>query len=546
MGRRSVQWLVVPVMLTALAVSACAAGKPAAGPEQGGGPSVRMEPKVQGSLVYSTSDSPVNFNPILFTDQASSWVIERVFSSLIQINEKLEPVPDLAVSWTASADGRQWTITLRKDVKFHDGQPLTADDVAYTYNAFKDKGYTGVRAAQFKWLDRVEAVDPSTVRFVLNQPYAPILTYLTYGILPKHLYDAQPVAEMKNNPANRKPVGSGPWKFGEWVSGQYVSLVRNDAYYGQGPYIPDVRLKFVPDSNVALAQLEAGELDVVQLPAREVKRIMSTYADRFNFYKYEGMAFTYLCFNLTKPGLGDKAVRQAMAFALDRQKMISDILEGEGILEDAPMPPASWAYTSKGVTSYSYNPAKSVDILEKAGYRKGNDGIYAKDGTRLSYTLIVQTGNPVYESLALVIQKELKDIGIEVKPEFIESSVMLTKYVYLGNFEIFLNALSVGVDPDPYSFFHSSQAQKNAQGQFVGFNRAQYSNPEMDRLLDSGRLESDQAKRKEIYARYQQIISDEIPWLVLYSPKVTFAVNKKVQGVIAGPMGPIRSWLWYE
>ncbi|HEY3365050.1 MAG TPA: peptide-binding protein [Symbiobacteriaceae bacterium] len=546
MRRTRFSWLIVASLVVMLLVSACTGANPTTGGTSAGPAGEKAAPQVQGNLVYASSDNPVSFNPILLTDSASYWVAERVFSSLVNINVKLEPVGDLAIDWTASPDGLQWTFRLRKDVKFHDGQPFTAEDVAFTYNTIKDKTYTGPYGAAFKWLDRVEVVDPYTAKFILKESYAPFITTMTFGILPKHLYDAKPVAEMKDNPANRKPVGTGPWKFGEWVPGQYIALTRNDSYYAEGPYIPDVRLKFVADSNVSVAQLEAGEIGAMLVPSKDVKRITSTYADKLSFYKYEGTSFEYICFNLTRPGLMDKAVRHAIAYAVDRQKMVTDILEGEAVVMDTTMAPGSWAYTTQGVTHYTADPKKSMAILEQAGYVLGTDGIYSKDGKRLSFTLITNAGHTAHESVALLIQKELKDVGIEIKTDFIENSVMLDKYVYPGNFDLFLSNFGSGIDPDQYSFFHSSQAQKNAQGRFVGYNRASYSNPEVDRLLEDGRKEPDKAKRAAIYARYQQIIADDIPWLVLYSPKNTYAVKKQVKGVISGPIGPLLPRVWYS
>lgn len=508
-------------------------------------PAAATGPKVQGRLTWSGIGEPVTFNPILQSDTNSAWVVQRVFTGLVEINEKLEVAPDIATKWTQSPDGLQWTFTLRGDVKFHDGKPLTAEDVAFTYNAIKDKGYTGPRSGEFAALDRVEVVDPTTVKFILKQPFAPFLANLTYGILPRHIYGEKPVADMKENPANRKPVGTGPWKFGEWVPGQYLTLVRNDSFYGEGPYIPEMVLKFVQDGNVATAKLEAGEFDIGAIPPTSVKRFQEKLSGTFNFYPYQGLGFEYLAFNLTRPGLGDKAVRQAIAYALDRQKIVSDILEGQGVVLNAPVPPASWAYTEAPLR-FTYDPARATRLLEEAGYAKGADGIYAKDGQRLSYKITTNTGSPVRESECLFIQKALKEIGIELNIDLVELSVFQGKAMPTGNFDMVLNRLNLNsVDPDPYTYFHSSQGKKNAKGTFVGFNISQYTNPEIDRLLEEGRKITDQTQRKAIYAQYQQMIAEDIPWLVLFNYKSTYAIKKSVQGVVMSPTGPTKGRLWY-
>jgi peptide/nickel transport system substrate-binding protein len=535
------------LLAASLLVSACGGTKAPAEPAPAAAAPAQAAaktPKVQGRLTWSGVGEPINFNPILQSDTNSTWVAQRVFSGLVLINEKLEVAPDIATEWSASADGLQWTFLLRKDVKFSDGQPLTAEDVAFTYNAIKDKGYTGPRSGEFTALDRVEVVDPSTAKFILTKPFAPFLSNLTYGILPKHIYGAKPVAEMKDNPANRRPVGTGPWKLGEWVPGQYLTLVRNDDYYGGGPYIPEMVLKFVQDGNVATAKLEAGEFDIGAIPPTSVKKFQQTKSDTFNFYPYQGLGFEYLAFNLTKPGLGDKAVRQAIAYAVDRQKIASDIMEGQAVVLNAPVPPASWAYVDAPLR-FTYDAAKAAKLLEDAGYKKGADGIYAKDGQRLSYTITTNTGSPVRQSECEFIQQALKAVGIELKINLVELATFQGKILTTGDFDMVLNRLNLGVDPDPYTYFHSSQGQKNAKGTFVGFNIAQYKNGEVDTLLENGRTTTDQSKRKEIYAKYEQIIAEDVPWLVLFNYKSTYAIKKNVQGVVMSPVGPTKGWLWY-
>ncbi|HWI60860.1 MAG TPA: peptide-binding protein [Symbiobacteriaceae bacterium] len=545
---RSAAWVAL-LCACSLFVSACSGGtsgttpaaKSATGETKQEAPKT---PKIQGRLTWSAVGEPVTLNPLLHTDVNSQWVTQRVFSGLVEINEKLEVAPDLATGWTTSPDGLQWTFKLRTNVKFHDGQPMTAEDVAYTFNAIKDKGYTGPRSGDFAALEKVEVIDPATVKFTLKEPFAPFLSNLTYGILPKHVFGSKPVAEMKDNPANRKPVGTGPYKLGEWVPGQYLTLVRNDAYYAEGPYIPEMVQKFVQDGNVATAKLEAGEFDIGAIPPTSVKRFQEKQSSVFNFFPYQGTGFEYLAFNLTNPGLKDKAVRQAIAYAVDRQTVVNDILEGQGIVLNAPVPPASWAYAEAPI-KYPFDKAKAVKTLEDAGYTKGADGVYAKGGQRLSFTIITNTGSSVRESECLFIQKALKDIGIEIKFNLVELATFQGKVMPTGAFDMVLNRANLNVDPDPYTYFHSSQGQKNAKGTFVGFNISQYSNPEIDKLLEEGRRTVDQAKRKEIYAKYQQIIAEDIPWLVMFNYKSTYAIKKNVQGVVMSPVGPTKGRVWY-
>jgi peptide/nickel transport system substrate-binding protein len=548
MAKRPAAWL----LLLAAAVFATACGTRPEPPATTAAPvekvttqpNVKKEPKVQGRLTWSSVGEPVNLNPILHVDTNSAWVTQRVFSGLVSINEQLEVAPDIALSWDQSPDGLVWTFTLRSNVKFHDGTPLTAEDVAFTYNAIKDKGYTGPRSGDFATLDQVLVVDPLTVKFILKAPFAPFLSNLTYGILPKHVYGTVPVADLADHPANRQPVGTGPWKLSEWTRGQYLLLTRNEHYYGGGPYIPEVLLKFVGDGNVATAMLENGEFDLGAIPPTSVARFREKLSGQFDFYPYQGLGFEHLVFNLTRPGLSDKAVRHAIAYAVDREKVVEGIMDGQAVVLNAPVPPASWAY-AEAPLRFKYDPAKATKLLEGAGYVKGADGIYAKDGQRLAFTITTNTGSSVREAECLFIQKALAEIGIELKIQLLELSVFQGKILTTGEFDMVLNRLNLGVDPDPYRYFHSSQGKKNAKGAFVGFNTSQYSNPVVDKLLEDGRRITDQTLRKDLYRQYQEIIAEDVPWLVMFNYKSTYAVRKNVQGIVTSPVGPIYGHLWY-
>ena len=192
-------------------------------------------PTVGGSITYGMTGDPVIFNPILSTDTPSGFINGRVYSGLVRSNENLEMIGDLAESWEFSDDGLVWTFKLREDVKFHDGEPLTSADVKYTYDAIKHPDYTGVRATNFKSVEKIEAPDDYTVVFHLNEPFAPLLTYLSYGILPKHIFEQTSIKDMKTNEACMEPIGTGPYKYAEWQKGQHIILEANEDYYGEGP-----------------------------------------------------------------------------------------------------------------------------------------------------------------------------------------------------------------------------------------------------------------------------------------------------------------------
>ncbi|MEX2355640.1 MAG: ABC transporter substrate-binding protein, partial [Thermaerobacterales bacterium] len=380
-GKKSVRWsFIVLAAFLALLLAGCGGaaepegtGTPAAEPEQSTPetPADDGEEALAGRIVWSTFGDPVGFNPILHGDSLAQWTWTRVFASLIRLDENLEPFGEIAESWTISDDGLEYTFHLRDDVYFHDGVQLTAADVAYTYNAIKDPDYTGWARADFAALDRVEVIDDYTAKFVLTESFAPFIVNLFVGILPAHLYADQSVADMPESPHNREPVGAGPFKFGRWDAGQHVILEANVDYFAEGPYTAEQWLKIVPDQDVAVASLEAGEIDYLFISGTTRQRIIDEYSDRLNFYDWPRLGTVYMQLNLERPGLSDRRVRQALAYGINQQAIVDDILEGRGVNIHAPLSPASWAYTEEGVTQYIYDPEKAVQLLEEAGYSRG-------------------------------------------------------------------------------------------------------------------------------------------------------------------------------
>lgn len=539
-------------LTTALLASACGGGgapSPAPAP-QGQAPAAPAQPakpagpKVGGMIIYGTSGDPVNFNPILQSDTTSGWVVDRVFDGVTEVNEKLEVVCVLCESWTVGSDNKSYTIKLKKGVKFHDGKELTAEDVAFTYNAIKSKEYTGPRTSSFLAMEKAEVVDPYTVKFILKEPFAPFLLNLGYGVLPKHLYEGTPIKDWKEHPNNLKPIGTGPWKFKEWVKGQYITLERNPNYHREGPYIETVQMKFYQDQNVLAAAFENGDIDILTPAAKDVDRLKQALSKTVNWYTYPTLSFTYVGINHTVPGLEDVNVRRALAHAINRPGIIKDILEGKGELMHSHMPPASWAFTPD-VPKYDYDPKKAVELLEKAGYTRGPDGIFQKGGKRLSFELLTNSGNTTRESVALLMQKNLKDVGIEVKPAYVEWSQFLEKHLWVGNYQLFISGFSLGTDPDAYLFYHSSQAKKNDKGRFLGFNRYYYNNPEIDKLLEDGRRELDKEKRKAIYAEFQKKIAADVPIVWLFTQIDNTGIKNQFQGIVLSPIGPMQSFKWY-
>lgn len=550
--RRILGHVTTGVLVLAIALGGCAQPAPQAPPLS---PAAPQPPpplpapvkKLQGEIVYGMTSDPVIFNPILATDTPSGFVNSRVYQGLVRYNEKLEFIPYLATEWSFSADGLEWTFKLRNDVFWHDGVKFTAKDVKYTYDAIKHPDYTGIRRTDFRPVERVEIVNDYEIKLILSQPSAPLLSKLGIGIIPEHIYSQYEIGRMREHPANHAPVGTGPYMWGEWQKGQHLVLKANPNYWGEGPWIEKVRVRFLQDEMVILAALENGDIDYMgSVPIDDLHRVKQQHAHRLFFWEFPSNGYTYIGLKQTHPILKDRRVRQALTYGTNRKELVDEIFKGYGTVINANLPPISWAYCEVGLDPYHYDKARAVSLLEQAGWRRvGPDGIRQNDkGERLSFGLVTAIGNTRMEQALIIIQQYWKEIGVEVKVEFYEWSVLLNQYLDVARFEAYMLSWSLGLDPDPFLFFHSS-AGVDAQGNLVGFNDVEYYNPRVDELLELGRTTLDPAERKRIYDEVQRILNDDLPYVFMYTQNLVTAMDRKFEGLVLSPLGPIFPELWY-
>ncbi|MDB4896985.1 MAG: oligopeptide transporter substrate-binding protein, partial [Firmicutes bacterium] len=501
----------IGVLLTAaVMLSAC-------GPKQGaqtptptpGGtttPVSQGKPAVGGEINLLLTKDPDNFNPILSSTSYGAYIHTLVYAHLFEFNEKFEPTPYVAESWKASDDGLTWTIKIKQGIKFHDGNDLTADDVVFTLKSIMDKDYTGPRSSSVTSIKEITAPDKYTVKIDLKEQFAPILTDINYGILEKKLFEGTPVKDFDKNPATMKPVGAGPYKFVEYKRGQYITLERNDNWFmskelGGAPFIQTLRWKVIPESATAEAALESGELDWMTPEAKDVANLEANFKAKLTPVDYERNGWGYMNFNVSRPQLADKRVRQALTYGLDRQSIITGVLDGRAVIPAGPIPSVSWAF-DPSLKPAPYDKAKAKQLLEEAGYKmNASTGIYEKDGQPLKLTFYGTTGSSTIEGIAAIAKKSWKEIGVDLDVQLIDFNAMMDNFLKPGKFDISFAGFSLGLDPDQYTLFHSSQV--------TGFNRGRYNNPEIDKLLEAGRKESDPAKRKAIYADYQKRLMDD-------------------------------------
>lgn len=542
--RRSARW--AALLILALFLVACTPGPGAEEPPGTPGTEIR---ETKGELIYAISREPVYLNPLLATDPGSELVNSRIFQGLVRLNERLEPVPALATSWSFSKDGLEWTFNLRDDVYWHDGVLFTANDVKFTYDLVKHPDYNGVKRSDLRVVDRVEIISDHEIKLVLNQPSAPLLGKLVLGIIPEHIFGGSEVARLKEHPANDRPIGTGPYTLGEWKKGESIVLKASSHYWGEGPWIREVRFRLYPDDGAALAALEARAVDLVGnsgIPLDEFARIRQQHGDWLNFWEMPSNGYYYIGLKQTHPILQDRRVRQALAFALDRPAIVEAVYGGHATVVNANLPPVSWAYCVEGLNPYDYSPETAISLLEQAGWATtGSDGVRQNDqGERLSFQLLTAAGNYRIEQVLKAVEESWRRVGVEVKVRFLPWAELLANYLDTAKFEAYMLGWNLDPDPDCFPFFHS-RAGLDAAGNLVGFNDVEYANPRLDQLLEQGRVTLDPGERRRIYHEIQLMLNEELPYIFMFSPHFVIGINSKLGGVTVSTLGPIFPEQWY-
>lgn len=502
-------------------------------------------PDVGGTYVEGLAGNSRYINPILCQyNEVDRDLCSLIFNGLTKLNERGEVIPDLAERWEISDDGLVYTFHLRPDVLWHDEVPFSADDVVFTVEAMQDPGYRGAPYLDELWRSvEVVKVNSHTVRFTLRGPFAPFLDYTTIGILPAHLLAEVPAESLPNDPFNQRPIGTGLFQLEE-VSAEHALLKGNPLFYGPKPYLNKIEFRFYPNHESVLSAYELGEVQGISrvlpedLPEVKGHSGLKLFSARLTGY-------TLIFLNLKDPAVPffqEKLVRQALIYAIDRQKLVDRVLKGQGLVAHSPILPETWA-CDNAVEKYEYNPELAKTLLIRAGWHnpthlsakrgeisgQDDEGVREKAGVRLAFTLLTDD-DPLHVELAEEIARQWEALGVKAMLRTI-SSGLVREFLYPRKFEAVLIDLELHGDPDPYPLWHSTQT--NGEGQ----NYAGFVSYEVDKLIEEARCTTDSEKRAELYHRFQEIFADEVPSLLLYYPIYTYAVDEKVKGVQLGPMG---------
>jgi peptide/nickel transport system substrate-binding protein len=490
------------------------------------------------SFVESSIGDARRLNPVIANDSASGTINDMVFNGLVKYDKDIRLIGDLAEKWDVTNGGKTITFHLRKGVKWHDGIDFTAEDCLFTYQKFMDPKVATPYSSAYMDVARAEVVNRYTFRVTYKEPFSPALESWAAGIIPKHMLEGK---DINTDAFNRKPIGTGPYKFKEWVAGQKIVLEANPDYFEGRPNIDTFLYRIIPDSTTMFQELLSGGVDMMGLTPLQYLRKSETrrIREHYDKFRYPANAYTYLGYNLTNPLFGSIAVRQALSYAIDRQSIIDGILLGLGKPCTGPFSYVSWAY-NPDAPSYPYDPERARRMLAEEGWQVGSqDGMLAKNGKPFRFTILTNQGNNERIHAAEIIQQNLKAVGIDVSIRVMEWQAFLEQ-IDKRSFDAIILGWSMGRDPDLYDIWHSSKTKKGEYN-FIG-----YKNAEVDRLLVEGRRTFDLKKRKKIYYRIHAILAEEQPYAFLYVPDALPIVHRRFKGIEVAPLGIMYNFIhWY-
>ena len=468
--------------------------------------------------------------PILASDSPSSYVVNLIFNGLVKYDTDLELIGDLAESWDIEDEGKTIVFHLKKNVRWHDGEPFTAYDIEFTYKSLIDPDVPTPYSGDFKMVETLEVIDNHTLKVIYKEPFAPGISSWIMPIMPKHILEGE---NLLTTDFSRNPIGTGPYIFKSWKSGERIDLVSNHDYFEHRPYIDRYIYRVIPDTATMFLELQTLGVDSMGLTPLQFTRQTDTpfFRDRFQKFEYPSFGYTYMAYNLKDPKFSDKRVRQALNYAINKQEIIDGVLLGKGRVCTGQFVPESWAFNEE-VTAFPFDPEKAKKMLKEVGWEDHDaDGIIDKDGIPFKFTILTNQGNDARRMSAEIIQKRLKDIGIKVNIRILEWSVFINEFVNKKRFEAMIMGWGLGREPDCFDIFHSSKIREGE------FNFISYSNPEVDRLLLEGRRTFDKEKRTVIYKRIHKLLYDDQPYMFLYIPDALVSVSKRFEGIKPSPIG---------
>jgi peptide/nickel transport system substrate-binding protein len=495
-----------------------------------------------GTLIDASTAEPSGLIFMVAGESAASAISSHIFNTLLKYDKNLDLEGELAENWQISGDQKTITFKLKPNLKWADGKPLTSQDVLFTWRLVIDEKTRSPYASDYQLVKKANAPDALTFSVSYDQAYAPALdSWAGLQILPKHLLENQ---DIHTTAFARNPIGSHYYKLDSWKHGENLKLSRNPTSVLGAAKIDKLVTRIIPDNSAQFLELMADNIDLMGLDPIKYSRIIPARPElqkKLALYKELGNSYTYLGFNLKHKPFDDIRVRKAINYAIDKQEIIDGVYLGLGINIASPYKPGT-RWSNPDLRPYPYDPNKAKALLKEAGFVDSNgDGILERDGKPFSFEIITNQ-NKEREKSAVLIQRRLKDVGIDVQIRAIEWASFISRFIKTGDFDAVVLGWSLSLDPDQFSIWHSSQNQPG-QFNFIGYN-----NPKIDKLLEQGRLEMDADKRMKIYHEFAKVLLEDSPIVYLSAGYGLSAIHKRVKGIDspAPPAGiGYNSHEWY-
>jgi len=525
-----------------LLLAACSSGS--SGDQQPSSPASASDttPAFGDRLVDASIGDASNLIPMIAGDAASHAVAGQLYLPLLKYDRNLKLVGQLAKGWKVSKDNLSITFHIRRGLKWSDGKPFTSADCLFTLQLIQDDHTQSPYKADYVMVKRAEAPDSQTFIVHYDEPFSPALSsWASLAILPKHIFQHE---DIMHTSLSRHPKASiGPYFLADWQSQQSILMRANPDYFDGKVWIAERLTRIIPDPATQFLELSAGRLDEMALSPMQYTRLFDTkpvLKNNYRRYKYLDFVYTYLGFNLKRKPFTDRRVREAIAYAIDRQELVDGVLLGLGRVIASPYKPGT-QWVNKNLKPRPYSPEKAKELLKEAGWSDSDgDGILDKNGKALSFTILTNNGNKQRADAATIMQQRLKQVGIAVKVRLVEWSAFIENFINKRDFDAVILGWSLSPEPDQYSIWHSSQTGPRQ------FNFISYSNPTVDKALVEARRTFDTAERKRLYDIMQQQIYDDVPMVFLYAPYSLPVFHKRIHGIDPAPAGiGWNSEKWY-
>lgn len=506
--------------------------------------------------------APQYINPLLAQNDVDIDLSRLIFSGLMKYDNHLQIIPDLAERFEVSEDKKVYTFVLKENALWHDGEPLTVEDVLFTYESIQNSDFRSPLIISLRGV-ALEQIDERTIRFTLPQSYPSFLEVMTTGILPEHLWREIPPINANLTEYNVRPVGSGPWMFETLTKDRLgniktFNLKPHPQHHDKKPYLQHLTFKFYPDFVSAVDALKNHSVEGISFLPKELKPQLASQKG-LGFYSFYLPQYTAIFFNSKKLDvLKEQNIREALALGIDKQRILNEGLEQEGEIINTPLLPENVQLPADQTTEY--NPNLADQLLEKSGWKKisadeykqfiqtqqtasttntstpavvetidtlnePTQATYRKNGDSILEITLTTVNHPINTKTAEMIKKQWENIGVKVNLSVVESAKITREVIKPRNYEILLFGIIVGSDADPFPFWHSSQVTD------PGLNLAQFANRETDKLLENARNTTDTAKRTEFYTKFATVLAQEIPAVFLYNPTYTYVLDKKIKGL---------------